>query len=435
MRFLSAILPLALVAGAAALKQIYFPGSDEFEAATTRWSVLESPTVNIVVVPETEDDVVKTVKFTKKKNLPFLVYNGLHGAITTLGQMDHGIEISLRKLNSIEIAHNGQSATIGGGTISKKVTDTLWAAGKQTVTGTCDCVSYLGPALGGHGWLQGHHGFVADHFVSARVVLADGMLKKIDADSDPDLWWAIGGAGHNFGIVTSVTTKVYDIEHCDWAIETLIFSGDKVEAVYEAANKHLLKNGTQSADLINWSYWLNIPDVDPINPVILFYIIQQGVTAIHPAYTSDFHAIGPLFIEPIAGTYTDLARWTGITTSSPPCRRLDSSIPGSRSTCTIGGSSAFNASLFTLESYPTQGVRNKGSRSSAFAFRDRPLLTAPLITYVPAGKERDAEAAQLGNELRQVLHEASGLEEFGAYVNYACGNESPEQWYGSEEWR
>jgi FAD/FMN-containing dehydrogenase len=129
------------------------------------------------------------------------------------------------------------------------------------VTGTCECVSVLGPALGGgHGWLQGHHGLVADQFVSMNVVLANGSLVAIDENSD--LWWAMKGAGHNFGIVTSLTSKIYDVEHTDWAIETIYFSGDDVEAVYEAANDVLLKNGTQPEDVHNWSYWLNIAAFD-----------------------------------------------------------------------------------------------------------------------------------------------------------------------------
>ena len=41
--------------------KVYFPGSPEFEEATTRWSVLEEPHVNAVVVPGTEGDVAKTV--------------------------------------------------------------------------------------------------------------------------------------------------------------------------------------------------------------------------------------------------------------------------------------------------------------------------------------------------------------------------------------
>jgi hypothetical protein len=46
--------------------------------------------------------------------------------------MDYGIEIYLPQLNSVSIAKDGRSATVGGGANVKNLTDTLWAAGKQT---------------------------------------------------------------------------------------------------------------------------------------------------------------------------------------------------------------------------------------------------------------------------------------------------------------
>lgn len=42
--------------------KVYLPGSDEFDTASTRWSVLEAPKVNVVVVPGTADDVAETVR-------------------------------------------------------------------------------------------------------------------------------------------------------------------------------------------------------------------------------------------------------------------------------------------------------------------------------------------------------------------------------------
>ena len=69
--------------------------------------------------------------YANKKKVPFLAYNGVHGALTTLGKMDSGIEISLQQLSSVEIAEDGETVNIGGGTNSKLVTDTLWDAGKQ----------------------------------------------------------------------------------------------------------------------------------------------------------------------------------------------------------------------------------------------------------------------------------------------------------------
>lgn len=46
--------------------------------------------------------------------------------------MNNGIEIWMDKLNTVELARDGKTAKIGGGALSKGVTDTLWAAGKQT---------------------------------------------------------------------------------------------------------------------------------------------------------------------------------------------------------------------------------------------------------------------------------------------------------------
>ncbi|CAI7676577.1 unnamed protein product [Penicillium pancosmium] len=430
--------------------EVYYPGSSGFENVTTRWSVLEEPKVNVVVVPGTENDVAETVKYANKKNVPFLAYNGVHGALVSLGKMDHGIGISLSKLRSVKVNDDGKTATIGGGVMSKQITDDLWAAGKQTVTGTCECVSYLGPALGGgHGWLQGHHGLVADQFVSMNVVLADGTLTTIDADSE--LWWAMKGAGHNFGIVTSVTSKIYDIEHTDWAIETITFSGDKVEAVYQAANDYLVKDGTQPAGVINWSYWMN-DGSDPNSPVIVFYIIQEGVKAVESTYTKAFHDIGPISINPQSGTYKDLANWTSIAVDSPPCQKLgfanprfpiyleQYNVPAQKKAWDIyapavSGSSPFNNSIFMFEGYSAEGVHAISADSTAFAFRSENLLAAPMINYAPAGEALERKAADLGNQLRNILSAATGRDDFRAYINYAYGSETSQQIYGSEHWR
>ena len=74
----------------------------------------------------------KKVKFANKKGVPFLAYNGAHGAITTIGKMDGGIEIFLERLSGVHVSEDGNNATIGGGSSSKTVIDDLWAAGKQT---------------------------------------------------------------------------------------------------------------------------------------------------------------------------------------------------------------------------------------------------------------------------------------------------------------
>ncbi|KAF2657113.1 FAD-binding domain-containing protein [Lophiostoma macrostomum CBS 122681] len=431
---------------------IYLPNSIEFANHTVRWSNLEIPTPSVVVAPGTEQDVVEIIRFASKYDIPTLAYNGHHGSITTLGRMDYGIEIYLGQLNTIAVAKNGKTVTVGGGINSKKLTDALWAAGKQTVTGTCECVSLLGPALGGgHGWLQGHHGLVSDQFTSMNVVLANGDLKTIDASSD--LWWGMLGAGHNFGIVTSVTTQIYEIEHSDWAIETIIFSGDKVEAVYDAANTYIVQNGTQSSDIINWSYWLNDASLDADKPVIIMYIIQEGVKSVDSKYTRPFHDLQPLTSIPQSGTYKDLANWTNIALESPPCQDFGFSNPRFPiyaksynttaqkkayelyASAVSGTDSPYYNSIFMFEDYASGGVRAHADGATAFGFRQDLMLAAPLIIYNGTDKATDVAVEKLGNQLREVIREGTGSAEVHSYVNYAYGNEGPESWYGYDTWR
>ncbi|KAM0229019.1 hypothetical protein ACHAPO_010296 [Fusarium lateritium] len=431
--------------------KVYFPGSEDFEAASKRWSNLDTPTVNIVAVPATENDVVEIVKFANKKNLPFLAYNSAHGAITTLGQMKQGIEIYLNQLSGVKIAEDGKSVTILGGTKSKLVTHTLWEAGKQTVTGCCECVGYVGPALGGgHGWLQGRHGLIADQFESMNIVLSNGTVATVDSNSD--LWWALKGAGHNFGIVTSVTSKAFDVEYKNWAFESLTFKGDQVEELYKLTNEYVLKNGTQSTDVINWSYWFNIPDLDPTGPVVQILLMQEGVEAVDKKYTEPFQKLKPLAVEKQKGQYTDLAKWVKITTEDGPCQKngamnprfpiyLESFNPAAQKKAFdffadhIRGDSVFNNSLVTFDGYSTEGVKSIDSKSTAFAYRDQNILVGPLISYQSNGTELDNKASELGHKIRDILHEGTGRDTVPVYVNYAYGDEGPQEWYGSERWR
>lgn len=116
---------------------------------------------------------------------------------------------------------------------------------------------------GGHGWLQGQHGLMSDNLISARLVLANGTAISVSVNENPQLFWAIQGAGHNFGIVTSFESKIYEItaENKRWAYETLIFTGDKLEQVFEVV-KSQIEDGGLPAELINMALWAFVPDVD-----------------------------------------------------------------------------------------------------------------------------------------------------------------------------
>lgn len=202
------------------------------------------------------------------------------------------------------------------------------------------------------------------------------------------------GAGHNFGIVTSVTSKIYNVAHKDWAWQTFIYSGDRVEALYSLINYHFLKNGTQPIDVQNYSFFFNSPHL-------------------HPGRAC------PTSAFPLASKFTMLKRE----------RRDQYDLFSS----TTQKNPALNESMYLFEGYSTQGVKAIDGASSSFAFRDDVILVSPLIIYERAGDKLDHQAADLGRQLRDLMQKASGQHELHAYVKYAYRDETLNM-YGYETW-
>ena len=83
--------------------------------------------------------------------------------------------------------------------------------------------------------------------------------RLVSESSNPDLFRAIRGAGHNFGLVTEWECRVYDDAPL-WSYEIFIYAGDKVEALYNLVNE---KMQDQPPELVYWGYIIKIAVIDP----------------------------------------------------------------------------------------------------------------------------------------------------------------------------
>jgi len=108
--------------------------------------------------------------------------------------------------------------------------------------------------------LQGLHGFAADNLVSARLVLANGSAATVSLTSHPDLFWAVRGAGHNFGVVTSLVLKVYDARPT-WTMVVFMFTQEKLEGFFEVWNELEAKYKKTGLLVLN-SFIARTPAVD-----------------------------------------------------------------------------------------------------------------------------------------------------------------------------
>ncbi|KAJ5741064.1 FAD-binding domain-containing protein [Penicillium malachiteum] len=71
-----------------------------------------------------------------------------------------------------------------------------------------------------------------------NVVLGNGKAIMVNETSHPDSWWAMRGAGHNFGIVTSFDLKIYPAEdHASWYFKQYVFTGAQLEPLFKELNR------------------------------------------------------------------------------------------------------------------------------------------------------------------------------------------------------
>ena len=172
----------------------------------------------LVLRPGSVDEVAQAVAFATQQDVPLAVRSGGHG-ISGRSTNDGGIVIDVGRLDTVEVLDVGmRRVRIGPGArwmdVAAKLAEHGWALSSGDYGGVG--VGGLATA-GGIGWLAREHGLTIDHLVAAEVVLADGAVVRTDADHDPELFWAVRGAGANMGIVTAFEFEVDEIGEIGFA--------------------------------------------------------------------------------------------------------------------------------------------------------------------------------------------------------------------------
>ena len=147
-------------------------------------------------------DVATVVRFACERDIELSVRCGGHsGAGHSVN--DGGIVIDLLELKAIDIDVDGRTLWAEGGNTAREVTEAAWEHRLAVGFGDTGSVGIGGLTTGGGvGYLVRKHGMTIDSLLAAEIVTADGQLVHVDAETHPDLFWAIRGGGGNFGVVT-----------------------------------------------------------------------------------------------------------------------------------------------------------------------------------------------------------------------------------------
>ncbi len=153
------------------------------------------------------EDAARAFDFARRHGLPIAVRGGQH-CQAGRSSCDDGIVIDLGRLDEVTVDPAARTIACGAGARVWQANEAAARHGLALPLGTCGDVGVSGLTLGGGiGYLMGVAGAACDALIGADVIRADGRRLMVTDRSDPDLMWALRGAGANFGIVTRLVYR------------------------------------------------------------------------------------------------------------------------------------------------------------------------------------------------------------------------------------
>ena len=395
------------------------PGDDGYDAAraVALGGMDRHPAVIIQV--SSAADVAQAVALARETGLELAVRGGGHSGAGH-SALDGGIVIDTRDLTDLEIDVERRTAWAGAGLTALAYTEAAAAHGLATGFGDTGSVGIAGITLGGGvGYLVRKHGLTIDSLLAAELVTADGAVHLVDAEREPDLFWAVRGGGGNLGVVTRLQFCLHPVDEVTGGMLLLPATPANLAAVVR-----VLDDAPEALSaIINVMHCPPLPFVAP--EVHGQVVIMIG--ACHAGAAADgAEALAPLraVAEPIA----DRLRLIAYPELYPPESEGEPPIVVTRTgfievfdeakaaRALDRLASGAGSPMRLLQLRPLGGAAARvPAEATAYAHRDQRLM-AYLLSIPAALEDRPDEAAWLDGLARDLELAA------GAYVNF-LGNE------------
>ncbi|KAI0396810.1 FAD binding domain-containing protein [Xylariaceae sp. FL0594] len=407
-----------------------------------RWSDYAAPTPEAIFKVGDENDVALIVQGAVKTGTPFLLQSGGNGWANTFKLGSDGIIIDVSGLKQISFNSAKTEVTFQAGVTNAEVIEAAWNNNARVSASTCNCVSLLGATLGGGlSRTQGLYGLNADQLLSLNIVTADGRKQTVTSKSNPELWWAMRGAGANFAIVTSATYKSNPLPQANNTAWTgpVIFDQSKIESLIAAVDKLILEPEMQ----IDIYFTVSPLDGKPAVLTLPFYL---GDEATGRAKFASVFNVGPAYANLSVIPYNT---WNSAGDSF--CLdggRKPSYTAGLKKLDPATWRRVWNEYIAFYDAYPeanqttvlsecyadtktAKSVQDDGT--SSYAHRDVKCYAIAIPWYT--SPSLDAAAIRFGRTVRSLFTATAGTRSPEYYVNFAHGDEPLSQVYGNNLYR
>jgi len=237
--------------------RILLPRDAPFEQARRPWNLDIDQFVPAVVEAADADDVAALVRFARARGLKVSAQPSGHGAT---GDLDGAILLRTRLLDEVSVDPVARTGRVGAGVHWGRLQQAASEHGLTGLPGSSPVVSVTGYTLGGGlSWFSRAHGWAADGVTAFEVVRADGRQARVTAVSDPDLFWALRGAGGDFALVTAIEFDLHPAP--DLYGGRMTWTGDRASEVLDAYRRI---TATAPDNLTVWFDLLHFPTGAPL---------------------------------------------------------------------------------------------------------------------------------------------------------------------------
>ena len=261
-------------------------GDDGYDAARGVMLGGTDPHPAVIARPVDDADVAAVVGYARETGQALAVRSGGHSG-AAYSTVDDGIVLDVRELKRIDIDADARTAWVESGVTAGEFTAEAAKHGLAVGFGDTGSVGLGGLVTGGGvGYLARKHGLTIDNLLAADVVTADGQVHRVDADNEPELFWAIRGGGGNFGVVTRFQLRLAELPQVVGGMLILPATAETV-AGFLAAAEGAPDELTTIANVMNCP---PMPFVDESvhGSIVIFAVlcwagdVEQGEAAIAP---------------------------------------------------------------------------------------------------------------------------------------------------------
>ena len=215
---------------AAVAGPVLTPDQDGYAAEVTGFEMVVEHAPAIAVGATDAGDVVATVRAAAATGIPITVVGLGHAAIPAV---TNGILLNTSRITEVALDPIERTARVGAGASWHDVMAAATPVGLAPLCGSAPGVGVAGYLLGGGlGPIGRTVGFSSDYVRSFDIVCADGELRTVSAERDPDLFWALRGGKGNFGAVTALEIALFPVSRLYGG--SIYFPGERMSEVLRA---------------------------------------------------------------------------------------------------------------------------------------------------------------------------------------------------------